>query len=284
MCANKSSEDSSVRCLTRDLNCQTFFSGLRRQEQRHRETSTGKYDHQHPSKYSSFNQSRGFTRLLASPFRSAMIDENGRLLINALSRQLQDDYLSVVRRQWEKSRMTFDNKIQTIQAELHSQTDMSLKRTRCHCQTALVKWTLKNRFRWNYSPDYGVTPTGTSDLRRQFQSTISMLEVFVCPIPFFLKISEAIDRGSIGAIKSLQWQSDLWLSTENDDDNDDADHLSLRTETKIFLDEEVNMKAEWQRSAEDQDWLSSSLLSVKLTLFNVRVHKQVGQQDTLSTP
>lgn len=145
MCAKNSFEDSAVDCLTRDLNCQTFFTDLRRQEQSHRETFADKHDYQHPCKYSSYNHLRGFNRLIESPRRSQMIDENGRLLIDALSLTLQDDHLSVVRRQWKKSRTTIENKIHAIQAELHSQTDLALKKTRCRGQIALVKWTLKNR-------------------------------------------------------------------------------------------------------------------------------------------
>ena len=269
MCAKNSFEDSSLDCLTRDLNGQTFFTDLRRQEQRHRETFIGKYDYQHPCKYSSYNHLRGFNRLIESPLRSQMIDENGRLLIDALSLQLQDDHLSVVRRQWKKSKMTIENKIHAIQAELHSQTDLALKKTRCQCQIALVKWTLKNRWGWKTFRDVDATQTGILDVCRRASTHIHDLDAWPrsCFSTERKRLTEdqhrlPIDCHANTIFNYLQFERCGDWSWEKEED-DDVDRVSFHINAKIYLEQQVNIRAGWQRSAKDSDGLSFFIILVR---------------------
>jgi len=127
---------------------------LRQQNERQREIYTYERERQYPSKYSSFHNSRGFARMKeyhsSSPHSSIpshMISQDGIIITNNLSQQLLDDHLSIVRRHWQRSKMTFYNKIEHIQTDLSSHTNMSVKKAIPKCQAALFKWVSKHRVR-----------------------------------------------------------------------------------------------------------------------------------------
>jgi hypothetical protein len=133
---NNLSDELSIDLITHDLNSRSFLMSLRRQDQTHREM------------YSS-NNSRGFTRLNKSysSIPSHMISQDGITITDDLSKELLDDNLCTVRRHWQKSQMTFSNKIKYIQTDLSSHTNISLKKAMCGCQVALFNWISKNRFK-----------------------------------------------------------------------------------------------------------------------------------------
>ena len=141
MQSNNLSDELSIDLITHDLNSRSFLMSLRRQDQKHREM--------YSSKDYSLNNSRGFTRLNKSysSVPSHMISQDGIRITDDLSKELLDDNLCSARRHWQKSKMTFSNKIKYIQTDLSSHTNISLKKAMCGCQTALFNWISKNRFK-----------------------------------------------------------------------------------------------------------------------------------------
>jgi hypothetical protein len=146
---NNLSDELSVDLLTHDLNSRSFLMSLRRQNETYREICTSQRDRQYPSKYCSFNNSRGFSRMNKSysSIPSRMISQDGIAITDDLSKELLDDSLCTVRRHWQKSKMTFSDKVKYIQTDLSSHTNISLKKAMCGCQVALFSWISKNRFR-----------------------------------------------------------------------------------------------------------------------------------------
>ncbi|CAF1146269.1 unnamed protein product [Rotaria sordida] len=147
---NNLSDELSIDLLTHDFNSRSFLMSLRRQNEKHREICTMKDDRYHPSKYCSFDNPRGFIRINKhhnSSIFSHIINENGIIIIDDLSKQLLDDNLSIVHHRWQKSKILFSNKIKHIQSDLSSQTNISLKKTMYECQGALFNWISKNRLR-----------------------------------------------------------------------------------------------------------------------------------------
>ncbi|CAF3283649.1 unnamed protein product [Rotaria sp. Silwood2] len=151
---NNLSDELSIDLLTHDFNSRTFLMSLRRQNEKHREICILEHDRHYPSKYSSFDNVRGFARInqyhnsyLNSSISSNIISKNGITIIDDLSKQLLDDNLSIVRRRWQKSKILFSNKIKHLQSDFNSQTNISLKKTMCECQGALFNWISKHRLR-----------------------------------------------------------------------------------------------------------------------------------------
>ncbi|CAF1566243.1 unnamed protein product [Rotaria sp. Silwood1] len=151
---NNLSNELSIDVLTHDFNSRSFLLSLRRQNEKHREICTSEHDRQHPSKYCSYDNSRGFTRLnkyhnsyVNSSISFHIISENGIIMTDDLSKQLLDDNLLIVRRHWQKSKILFSNKIKYIQSDLSSKTNISLKKAMYECQGALFNWISKNRLR-----------------------------------------------------------------------------------------------------------------------------------------
>ena len=147
-------DDLPIDLLTHDFNSRVFLMFLRRQDERHREICTSERDGQLSSKYSSFNNSRGFARMKdyhdlssRSCLPSHMISQDGRTITDELSKQLLDDDLSIVRRHWQRSKMILSNKIEQLQTNLSFQADTSIKKVIPKCQAAVFKWTAKNRLR-----------------------------------------------------------------------------------------------------------------------------------------
>ncbi len=151
MHANTLSDDLSIDLVTHDLNSRSFLMFLRREDERYRELSTSQNNRQYPSKYSSFDNSRGLARInkynYLSSIPSYMISEDGVKITDDLSNQLLDDNLSIVRRHWKKSKMEFSNKIGDIQSDLNSHMNMSVKKGMCGCQAAIFNWISKNRLK-----------------------------------------------------------------------------------------------------------------------------------------
>src|SRR5690349_18464215 len=105
MQSNNLSDELSIDLLTNDFNSRSFLMFLRRQNERYREICTSQHDRQYPSKYSAFDKSRGFSRMINiqssnSTISSHMISEDGIIITDDLSKQLLDDNLSLVRRHW----------------------------------------------------------------------------------------------------------------------------------------------------------------------------------------
>jgi hypothetical protein len=133
---------SSIDLLAQDFNARSFLMHLRRENERNCEIS----------KYSTFNNSRGFVRLiefqpLNSRVSSHMTSEQGIMITNELSQQLLDENLILVRYHWQRSKMAFAKKIEGIQSDLNLQTNTSFKRTVNGCHKLLFNWISKNRFR-----------------------------------------------------------------------------------------------------------------------------------------
>ncbi len=140
------SDELCIDILIQDFNSRSFLMYLRRENERNREISTY---HQHPSKYSAFDSARGFARLIdfQSKISSHMTSDKGITITDNLSQQLLDENLTLVRRHWQRSKMTFSKKMQDIQSEFNLQTNTSLKRTINECHKTLSNWISKNRFR-----------------------------------------------------------------------------------------------------------------------------------------
>jgi hypothetical protein len=125
---------------------------LRRQNERHREVYTSEHDRQYRSKYCVFDHSRGFDRLINfqicnSEISSHMISNDGIIMTDNLSQQLLDANLSLVRRHWRRSKMTYANKMEDIQSNLNLRTNTSLKKAMNECQKVLFNWIPKNTLR-----------------------------------------------------------------------------------------------------------------------------------------
>jgi hypothetical protein len=142
-------DELPIDLLTHEFNSRVFLMFLRRQDERHREINISTRDRQLPSKYCSFNNARGFTRMndYLSCIPSHIISEDGIRITNDLSKQLFDEDLSIVRRHWQRSKITLSNKIEQLQTDLSSHANISLKKAMPKCQAALFKWIAKNRLR-----------------------------------------------------------------------------------------------------------------------------------------
>ena len=152
MHSNQSTSELSIDLLTEDFNSHSFFMYLRRQNERNREISISQHDHQYRRKYSTSDQSRGFARLhdfqsSNSGISSHMLSEDAINTTVDLSEQLLDDDLSLVRRHWRRSKLTFANRMEGIQSDFNSQTNISLKKAMSECQKRLAHWICKNRSR-----------------------------------------------------------------------------------------------------------------------------------------
>jgi hypothetical protein len=120
---------------------------VRREDERYREQSTSENNRQ----YCSLDNSRGLARMnkynYLSSIPSYMISKDGVKITDDLSNQLLDDNLSIVRRHWKRSKMKFSNKIEDIQSDLSSHTNMLVKKGMCGCQGAIFNWISKNRLK-----------------------------------------------------------------------------------------------------------------------------------------
>jgi hypothetical protein len=143
------SDELSIDLLADDFNVRSFLMYLRRENERNREIYTSR---QHPSKYSAFDNSRGFARLIEfqssnSSISSYMTSDKGMMITENLSQQLLDDNLILVRHHWQRSKMTLTKKIDAIQSEFNLQANTSLKRTINDCHKLFSNWISKNRLR-----------------------------------------------------------------------------------------------------------------------------------------
>jgi len=150
MHSNNLSDELSMNLITNDFNSRSFLMFLRRQNERYQEISTSQHDRQYPSKYSAFDNSRGFARMIKfqsskSAISSQMISKDGITITDHLSKQLLDENLSLVRRHWRRSKIKFSNKMERTQSDLNLQTNISLKKTMYECQKALFNWICKNK-------------------------------------------------------------------------------------------------------------------------------------------
>ncbi|CAF1183409.1 unnamed protein product [Adineta steineri] len=132
MHVNNLPTELSIDLLTHDLDSRSFLMFLRRENERYREISTSEHDRQYSLNYTSFDHARGFSRMNKyvnlssnSLIPSHILSENGRIITNDISKQLLDDNLSIVRRQWKKSKKNLSNQIEHIQSDLNSHTNMS---------------------------------------------------------------------------------------------------------------------------------------------------------------
>ena len=149
---NKISDELSIDLLRNNFNSRSFLMFLRHENERYREISTSQHNRQYPTKYCTFDNSRGFDRIkrcqpINSVISSQMISKEGRTITDDISKQLLNDNLSIVRRHWRRSRMIFSNKINDTQLDLSLQTKISLKKTMSECQKSLFSWMSKNRLR-----------------------------------------------------------------------------------------------------------------------------------------
>lgn len=147
MYTNPNSDEISPDLLTANFNARSFLLHHRRENERNREISSNKTDHQHSTKYSTYVNPRGFARLSNATIPSHMINDYGIRMIDELSEQLLDDYLSLFRNHWQRSNTTFAQRIEYIQSELQRRTTLSLKKTTCEYAKVLSHWISKNKLR-----------------------------------------------------------------------------------------------------------------------------------------
>lgn len=147
MHSNNRTDELSIDSLKCRFDSRSFFMSLRRQNETHREIYTLEHDRHHPLKYSAFDHRRGFTRFDQSHsfMCDKIISNHGIMLTNTVSQQLLDDNLSIVRHRWQRSKILFSDKIQCVQSNLSTKTNLSLKRTVQECQEVLFNWISKNR-------------------------------------------------------------------------------------------------------------------------------------------
>ncbi|CAF3410193.1 unnamed protein product [Rotaria socialis] len=140
-------QSSNTDLTAQDFNSRSFLMSLRRENEKHREIFALERNRQHPSKYSAFNNQRGFARMhnYHSSISSHIISKNGIIITNDLSRQLLDDNLSIVHRRWQNSKILFSDKIKNVQSDLNSKTNVSLKKVMCECRGAVFNWISKKR-------------------------------------------------------------------------------------------------------------------------------------------
>lgn len=139
MYITENSDEISPHLLTADFNARSFLMYHRRENERIREMSFHEIDHHyHSRKYSTHIHPRGFARLANSPMITVgMIDE--------LSEELLDDYFSLFRNHWQRSKMNFTRRIDKIQSELNRQTSLALKKATCEYAKVLSQWISKKK-------------------------------------------------------------------------------------------------------------------------------------------
>ena len=154
MHTNNISDELPIDLLTHNFNSRSFLMFLRRQNEKHKELSRSEHDRYHPIKYCSLDNSRGFARINKHDYSSLnlFVQSNSsscNVIINTddLSKKLLKENLSIVHRRWQKSKLSFSSKIKSIQSDLNSQANISLKKATYECQEALFRWLSKNRLK-----------------------------------------------------------------------------------------------------------------------------------------
>ena len=148
MYSNQISDEISSHLLTANFNVRSFLMSHRRENERHREISNNNTIREHSNKYSTLVHPRGFARLKNnSTTVSHLIDEGGGDIFDDFTRQLLDEYLTLLRRHWQRSNMTFAKRIGYIQSEFHRQIKICLKKSLGDYDRVLSHWIYKNRSR-----------------------------------------------------------------------------------------------------------------------------------------
>lgn len=137
-----------MNLLVNDFDSRSFLLSLRREDERIRELSTIEFNRQNRSNYSSIEHRRGFARLInvrKNSVSSHLMNDDGQILTDELSKQLLNDDLSLVHQHWQRSRQTLAKQILTLQSDFDRRTSTSLRKTMSECQKVIFHWISKYR-------------------------------------------------------------------------------------------------------------------------------------------
>lgn len=156
---NNFSDELHADLLAHNFDSRSFLMLLRQRNEKHRAFAILEHERYHPLKYCSRDNLRGFSRINKYDYSSAnscivshMISPNGVTIIDDLSQQLLNENLLIVRRRLQKSKTSFSSKIKSMQSDLDSQINISLKKATCQCQQALCNWISKSRWKCQQEP------------------------------------------------------------------------------------------------------------------------------------
>ncbi|UJR15062.1 hypothetical protein I4U23_002033 [Adineta vaga] len=145
MYRNILSDELPIDLLTHDLDSRSFLMFLRRENERNREICTFQQSSPNARGFARMDRNENSSTKTVIP--SYMLSVDGITITDDISRQLLDDQLSIVDRQWKQSKKKFSTKIQHIQSNLNAQANFSMTKTMRNCQVVLFNWIAKSRLK-----------------------------------------------------------------------------------------------------------------------------------------